>query len=195
MSVYLPPSEYTPIFDANLFPSTPVNSGSSSRDATKLDYPIAQGAQTFPDGLTSPSFTLSSGGYIGQVITYELPTQNFNTNDTQTLVTFFPNVTLPNAGKFLINANYTLNYTSGSNTFQSYNFCLTNQSKTTFYAGSSMTAPCTIANFQYTWFMNFSYYRNTATATEVFVPCLFLGFSQQSSFYTGSGQINVIQIG
>jgi hypothetical protein len=65
MSVYLPPSEYTPIFDANLFPSTPVNSGSSSRDATKLDYPIAQGAQTFPDGLTTtylttPSVNLSS---------------------------------------------------------------------------------------------------------------------------------------
>jgi len=198
MSAYFPPVKNLPIFDADQFTHNDTSVSELTIEELGnyfLKYPIAQGQETFNQGLISPSYTLSSGGYIGQVITYELPTQNFNTYDTQTLITYFSNVTLPNAGKFLINANYTLNFTSGSNTFQSYNFCLTNQAKTTVYAGSSMTAPCTIANTQSTWFMNFSYYRNTATATEVFVPALYLGGSQQPSLYTGSGQINVIQVG
>jgi hypothetical protein len=47
---YLPPTETLPIFDSSVFP---LLEDTTTSDANKLDYPTAQGAESFPQGLSS----------------------------------------------------------------------------------------------------------------------------------------------
>jgi hypothetical protein len=197
MSAYNPPTEFPIIFDSNLFPKTAVTAGTGSQSnsntssSTYLQYPTAQGLETFNNGVSSTAYNLKNGGTLGKITTFALPTRTFNLNTTNDLFTTFSNVTFPNAGTFIIFARYNLTWTSGASGMNSATFYLSNQAGTTVYAGTNLTGSNYLGN---TLYFDFTYLR-VGSITDVFIPYLQLGYNQSASNYIGSGEISILQIG
>ena len=98
---YLPPTENLPIFDSSVFPYTN-NSTTSTSDPNKLDYPTAQGLETFPSGLTTTQINKSpNGGYVGQTISTTLSGVSLPAGGITTQY-FTQTTSIPNAGVWLV---------------------------------------------------------------------------------------------
>ena len=62
MAEYPPPLIYEPIFNAETFVDLSGSSLKSSTSGSYLVYPIAQGAESFPSGLSTTSTLTFNGG-------------------------------------------------------------------------------------------------------------------------------------
>jgi hypothetical protein len=101
MSDYNPPSEKLPIFNSLNFSNLSVST--TEKDPTKLDFPTAQGAETFPSGLTTTTLTTNITRIVNTITYYNNTTsiKYENTGNTifclppifQTLPTTNPNNT------------------------------------------------------------------------------------------------------
>jgi hypothetical protein len=83
MSVYLPPTEYTPIFDANLFPSSSISSGSTSSTSTsnslvQVKYYLSSQTIIPPANTYKMDIMIFGAGGIAGASVISITTGNFN---------------------------------------------------------------------------------------------------------------------
>jgi hypothetical protein len=142
---YLPPTENLPIFDSSVFPITDIKSSSASSDPTKLDYPTAQGAESFPSGLTTTQINKSpNGGYVGQTISttlsgVSLPAGGFASQY------FTQKTSIPNAGVWLV-MGYVSVYGSSATNMTWNGFSWSGSDYATINFGSSFTSALSAPN-------------------------------------------------
>lgn len=121
---YPPPIENLPIFDSEVFAQATTNPTS---DPTKLNFPTAQGAETFPSGLTTTSLTTPSVNLsssinqepIGYTITAYPPplTTLSNTPSVDSNANIYNlGVSLQVGGKYLVFGSITIEGSNGANT-------------------------------------------------------------------------------
>lgn len=112
---YLPPTENLPIFDSSVFPYTN-NSSTAKSDANKLDFPIAQGLETFPNGIKFADGTITNTAISRTPIIIIAPAfQTFPTSNINTQPQYNANQTLLVGASYFLSCAITLLGTNGAN--------------------------------------------------------------------------------
>jgi hypothetical protein len=172
---YTPPTETLPIFDSSVFPLTSISATTITSDPKKLDYPKAQGLETFPSGLTTSLINLSNSTPsqpIGYTITGRFPI--FQTLPNQPNIDGSPQYAMNTGGTsptqvqlligatYLINITITLQGTSGSYTGVGFSISLrgsiysTQSSDWTYITSSTSQQGITAGSTNNLVFMNWS---------------------------------------
>lgn len=159
---YLPPTENLPIFDSSVFPYTN-NSSTATSDANKLDYPSAQGLETFPNGIKFADGTITTTAISRIPISISAPPfQTFPTSNINSQPQYNANQTLLIGATYFLSCAISLLGTNGANSGGGWSISLrgsiysTQSSDWTFITSASSQQNITTATAYPNIFMNWS---------------------------------------